>query len=336
MGAAQDVLALNAGAAIYVGGRRRRRSTDGVALAREILAAGRALEVLERMRRASHGEHREFRALNSEMSSMASILEQIFAAKRVELEAQRAVVPLDAIAARPPAARPRRATFVAALRARRPAIIAEIKRASPSKGDILPGLDPAAVARDYAAAGAAAISVLTDRHFKGSLDDLRAVRAAVDLPLLRKDFIFDPYQLYEARAAGADCILLIAAMLKEGRAALAVAALRASLRLAALVEVHNADEFALRERVGAELDRDQQPRPAYLRDRYRGHRAAARGYRGAALIVSESGIDTPADIRRLDRAGARAFLVGESLLRGGAPRRKLEALCSALGRGEGQ
>src|SRR5271156_5726488 len=85
-----------------------------------------------------------------------------------------------------------------------------VERASPSKGDIMPGLDPADVAREYVAGGAAAISVLTDVHFKGSLDDLRAVRAAVDAPLLRKDFIFEPYQVYEARAAGADCILLIA------------------------------------------------------------------------------------------------------------------------------
>ena len=112
--------------------------------------------------------------------------------------------------------------FLAALRARRPAIIAEIKRASPSKGDILPGLDPAAVAREYATSGAAAISVLTDRHFKGSLEDLRTVRAAVDLPLLRKDFMFDPYQIHQARTAGADCILLIAAMLNEADLTLAL------------------------------------------------------------------------------------------------------------------
>ena len=127
---------------------------------------------------------------------MASILDEIFAAKRVEVTRERAAVPpaamCSAAAIRAPAPR----DFIAALRAHQPAIIAEVKRASPSKGDILPGLDPAAVARDYVAAGAAAISVLTDRHFKGSLDDLRAVRGAVDLPLLRKDFIFDPYQLY--------------------------------------------------------------------------------------------------------------------------------------------
>src|SRR5437870_5599950 len=145
---------------------------------------------------------------------MASILDRIFAAKREELAARMKAVPRNEIiaeAARAPASR----SFVEALRVRTPAIIAEVKRASPSKGDILPGLDPAAVARDYAAADAAAISVLTDRHFKGALADLRAVRAAVDVPLLRKDFIFDPYQIYEARAAGADCILLIAAMIAE-------------------------------------------------------------------------------------------------------------------------
>ena len=181
-------------------------------------------------------------ASTSGASSVAtSILERIFAAKRVELEAERAATPLEAMreAARcAPAPR----DFLAVLRVRRPAIIAEIKRASPSKGDILPGLDPAAVARDYAASGATAISVLTDRHFKGSLEDLRTVRAAIDLPLLRKDFIFDPYQLHQARAAGADCILLIAAMLKEADLCALYAAAR-ELGLQALVEVHNEDEL---------------------------------------------------------------------------------------------
>jgi len=276
-------------------------------------------------------------------STASSILQRIFAAKRIELEAERLATPLEAIresAQRAPAPR----DFLAALRARRPAIIAEIKRASPSKGDILPGLDPAAVARDYAASGAAAISVLTDRHFKGSLEDLWIVRAAVDLPLLRKDFMFDAYQLYQARAAGADCILLIAAMLKEGELTTLYAAAR-ELGLQALVEVHNEDELRLAARAGAEIvginNRDLH---TFVTDIAVTERLLE-GYRGTALVVSESGIDTPEDIRRLDRAGARAFLVGESLLRGGGPRHKLEALCSALtdpgiticdpGRGEG-
>src|SRR5579863_8662156 len=163
---------------------------------------------------------------------MASVLERIFAAKRAELEQQRRQIGLEEIKARAAHAAPPH-DFVGALKSRQPAIIAEIKRASPSKGDILPGLDPASVARGYGAAGAAAISVLTDPRFKGSLDDLRAVRAAVDLPLLRKDFMFDPYQLYEARAAGADCILLIAAMLSEDDLR-ALAALASALNMAAL------------------------------------------------------------------------------------------------------
>src|SRR5713226_4778098 len=182
---------------------------------------------------------------------MASILDTILAAKREELAARMKAAPRNEIiaeAARAPASR----SFVEALRARTPAIIAEVKRASPSKGDILPGLDPAAVARDYAAAGAAAISVLTDRHFKGSLADLRAVRAAVDIPLLRKDFIFDPYQVYEARAAGADCILLIAAMLKDGQLRSLVALAR-ELGMATLVEAHNESEFQLAEKIGTGL-----------------------------------------------------------------------------------
>jgi indole-3-glycerol phosphate synthase len=266
-------------------------------------------------------------------SAATSILERIFTAKRAELEAERVAVPLEAM--RQAARRaPQPRDFLAALRARRPAIIAEIKRASPSKGDILPGLDPAAVARDYAASGAAAISVLTDRHFKGSLEDLRAVRAAVDLPLLRKDFIFDLYQIHQARAAGADCILLIAAMLNEADLAALYATAR-DLGLQALVEVHNQEELRAADRAGAEIvgvnNRDLHTFATDIAVTER----LLKGYRGTALVVSESGIDTPEDIRRLDRAGARAFLIGESLLRGGDPRSKLDALCAALRQSEG-
>ncbi len=259
---------------------------------------------------------------------MASILDKIFAAKREELAAARERIPLDAIMAAAEAA-PVPRDFIAALRSRRPAIIAEIKRASPSKGDILPGLDPRRVGRQYQDGGAAAISVLTDRHFKGSLEDLRAVRGAVDLPLLRKDFLFDPYQVYEARAAGADCILLIAAMLEQAQIR-SLSALAAQLKLAVLLEVHNEAEFALAQRLGAALigvnNRDLH---TFVTDIAVTERLLA-GYRGGALIVAESGIDAPEHIRRLDRAGARAFLIGESLLRGGNPAGKLPELLGAL------
>lgn len=259
---------------------------------------------------------------------MTSILDKIFAAKRVEVRARREVVsPLAIVAEANRTPKPR--DFVAALRAHRPAIIAEIKRASPSKGDIMPGLDAAAVAREYLAAGAAAISVLTDVHFKGTLEDLRAVRAAVDVPLLRKDFIFEPYQVYEARAAGADCILLIAAMLKEGEMR-SLMALARELGMATLVESHNNDEFALAQKIGAELiginNRDLH---TFVTDVAVTESLLA-GYKGDALIVTESGIDSPADIRRLDAAGAGAFLIGESLLKGRAPGTKLRELMGAL------
>jgi len=261
-------------------------------------------------------------------SAATSILERIFAAKRAELEAERAALPLEAMrqaALCAPAPR----DFLAALRARRPAIIAEIKGASPSKGDILPGLVPAVVAREYATSGAAAISVLTDRHFKGSLEDLRTVRAAVDLPLLRKDFMFDLYQIHQARAAGADCILLIAAMLNEADLTALYAAAR-ELGLQVLVEVHNEAELRVAQRAGAEIvginNRDLH---TFVTDIAVTERLLE-GYHGTALVVSESGIDTADDIRRLDRAGARAFLIGESLLRDGDPRRKLKALCGSV------
>ncbi|MBV8773714.1 MAG: indole-3-glycerol phosphate synthase TrpC [Deltaproteobacteria bacterium] len=260
---------------------------------------------------------------------MASILEQIFDAKRAELAQQRKQVSLEQIKTAALDAPPPR-DFVAALRRRAPAIIAEVKRASPSKGDIFPGLDPARVAGDYQASGAAAVSVLTDCHFKGSLADVSAVRSAVDLPILRKDFMFDPYQLYETRAAGADCVLLITAMLPSERLR-ALNDLAHELGLALLVEVHNPEEFSLATELGAELiginNRDLHT--------FRTDRATTSkllyGYSGNALIVSESGIETPEHIQQLYADGARAFLIGESLLRGGVPRHALAALMNCFG-----
>jgi indole-3-glycerol phosphate synthase len=258
---------------------------------------------------------------------MASILDQIFANKRAELLEQRKRVSFDEIRAAAVRA-PMRRDFVAALRHRKPAIIAEVKRASPSKGDIFPGLDPATVARDYQVAGAAAISVLTDRHFKGSLADLSAVREAVDLPILRKDFIFDPYQLYEARAAGADCILLIAAML-EPEQLHTLAALARELELAALVEVHHREEFARAQETGAELIGINNRDLHTFRTDIATTSELLRDYSGNALIVSESGIETPAHIQQLYADGARAFLIGERLLRGGTPRIALGTLVNS-------
>jgi len=255
---------------------------------------------------------------------VSSILDKIYAAKRDEVRERRAAVSPQAIVAEASRA-PKPRDFVEALRAHHPAIIAEIKRASPSKGDILPRLDPVAVATEYAAAGAVAVSVLTDRHFKGTLDDLRAARAAVDIPILRKDFIFDPYQVYEARACGADAILLIVAMLKEGELR-SLHSLALELGMSALVEVHDREEFDRAEQLGAELiginNRDLR---TFITDLAVTERLLD-GYHGRALIVTESGIESPDDIRRLSKAGARAFLIGESLLRGGAPREKLMEL----------
>jgi indole-3-glycerol phosphate synthase len=259
---------------------------------------------------------------------MSSVLEQIFAAKRAEVAEGRRSQPIEAVieqARRAPVAQ----DFIGALQSKRPAIIAEIKRASPSKGDILPNLDPIAVARDYRVAGAAALSILTDRHFKGTLEDLRTVRNASDLPILRKDFMFDPYQVYEARAAGADCILLIAAMLPE-REIHALAAIAAELKMAALVEVHNREEFDLAQRMKARMIGINNRDLHTFRTSLTTTEELLRDYAGDALIVAESGINSADDIGRLAKAGARAFLIGESLLREGRPQANLAALISGF------
>ena len=211
-------------------------------------------------------------------------------------------------------------------------LIAEVKKASPSAGVIREDFDPVAIARQYERGGADAISVLTDgEYFQGSLDYLRAIRQAVALPVLRKDFIIDPYQVYEARAAGADAILLIAAALQPGEL-MDLMILAAELRMTALIEVHGADELLqVRSMVGF-------PHAAYSllginnRDLTTFRVDVETTLRLADLagenvpIVSESGIKTRRDVQRLRAAGVKAVLVGETLMRHGDPAAGIEEL----------
>jgi indole-3-glycerol phosphate synthase len=216
-----------------------------------------------------------------------TILDEILDHKRSEVAAARARVPAEALERAARSAMPTRGFRRALADAEAPAVIAEIKRQSPSKGLIRADFDPVEIAGAYARGGAAALSVLTDAHyFGGRLDYLGAVREAVALPLLRKDFVIDDYQLAEARAAGADAVLLIVAAL-PGEALAALYDRAIDLGLDVLVEVHDEPE-----RLAAAL---------------RGH--------DDVLLVAESGIFVSDDLARLGRAGARAYLVGESLMR---------------------
>jgi indole-3-glycerol phosphate synthase len=254
-----------------------------------------------------------------------TILAQILARKREEVAALRCDPGAAALRKAAEQAAPARG-FVRALRqAPRPRVIAEFKRRSPSKGAIRAQADPAAIARAYAGAGACALSVLTDRdYFGGSLDDLRAARAACALPVLRKDFAIDPLQLLEARAAGADAVLLIAAALGD-------AELRdlmreaAALGLDALVEVHDLRELERAQAAGATLvginNRDLRTfhTDVEVTRKLCGH---ARG----CTLVSESGLEDAATLRELDALGVHAFLIGEALMRAPDPGDALRAL----------
>ena len=250
------------------------------------------------------------------------ILEQIVWAKDREVAAARERLSLEKLKAQVAQLPPCR-DFVAALRAccLKPAVIAEIKKASPSKGVIREHFNPEAIARGYAAGGASCLSVLTDREFfQGSFDVLVQVRQAVDLPLLCKDFILTPYQLYQARAAGADAALLIAAILTDQDLAYLLK-VAAGLGLAVLVEVHDGEEM---ERVlaldGVRLiginNRDltsfavDLATTETLMERF-GGQVRQRG----ALLVSESGLFNRHDLDRAVSAGADAVLVGEALMR---------------------
>ncbi len=242
------------------------------------------------------------------------ILDEIMAHHREILPKTMAETPLEDLRAIASVAPPPR-DFAAAVRAPGLSLIAECKKASPSKGLLVPNYDPARLARAYEKAGARAISVLTDaRHFQGALSHLRDVREAVRLPVLRKDFIFHPYQVYEARAAGADAVLLIAAVLSDTELR-ELLALSRRLRMAALIEVHDENELAralpLRPELIGVNNRNLQTFEIDL---------SATGRLRALIppeigVVSESGLKTVADVQAMKEAGADAILVGESLVR---------------------
>ena len=252
-----------------------------------------------------------------------SILDTILETKRKEVARLYRRWTLGDLRAAAEAA-PRARNFFAAVTARPRRLvnlIAEVKRASPSAGVIRSGFDAAAIARQYASAGAAAVSVLTDGpYFQGSIEDLRAVRAAVEVPVLRKDFIIDPCQVYESRAAGADAILLIAAALPVGQLT-DLLILATELRLTCLVEVHDADELLrVRSVIGfphsryALLGINNRNLTTFEVDIGTTLRLAELAGEDVP-VVSESGIRTRQDVERLRARGVRAILVGEVLMR---------------------
>ena len=208
-------------------------------------------------------------------------------------------------------------------------VIAEHKRRSPSRGPIRPGSDAAAIARAYEEAGAAAVSVLTDEtDFDGRPDDLRAVRAAVNIPVLRKDFILSPMQILEARAWGADLVLLIVAALSKAELH-ALFRLATDLRMTTLVEVHDEHELAVAGDLGAQLiGVNNRNLHTFTIDLGTSEHLAPR-FPAGAVKVSESGIDGPEDVRRLEAAGYDAVLVGERLMRAPDPGRALRELMAA-------
>jgi indole-3-glycerol phosphate synthase len=260
---------------------------------------------------------------------MSDILERILATKRTEVDAARAARCLEALR-RDAEARCDQRDFVGALHRKlddgRAAVIAEVKKASPSKGVLRADFDPAAIARSYAAGGAACLSVLTDReYFQGAPEYLAQAREASGLPVLRKDFIVDAYQVVEARAMGADAILLIVAALDDERLQ-AFEELAQSLGMAVLVEVHDA----------AELERALRLRTPLIGINNRNLRTFETALETTLsllpaipdnrIVVTESGILAQADVARMRAANVNAFLVGEAFMRADDPGAELARL----------
>ncbi len=266
---------------------------------------------------------------DSQHGTASDFLARIAAHKREELAAREAARPLAAVRAAAEAMPPPRG-FREALRGPAPRLIAEIKRVSPAKGALNPALSAAAMARAYAAAGAHALSVLTDEaFFHGSDADLVEARQAVALPALRKDFVIAPYQVYEARALGADAVLLIAALLEPALLA-ELHALAEALGLAALVEVHAPQEVDAALRDGATLVGINNRNLATFQVDLATTEEVRPLLPAEATVVSESGIATPGDVRRVVAAGATVILVGEALVTAPDPAARIGELLGAV------
>ena len=260
---------------------------------------------------------------------MSDILNKIVEVKREEVAAAKKRVPLEAI--RDDAlSRVLTRDFVGALRAKiaggQSAVIAEIKKASPSKGLQRADFIPADIAQSYAEGGAACLSVLTDRQFfQGQNDYLKQARASCDLPVLRKDFMVDPYQIYESRVVGADCVLLIAACLEDAQMA-ELEAIALSLDMAVLVEVHDRAELERALKLKSPLlginNRDLRTFEVKLETTLSLKELVPPG----KLLVTESGILARPDVERMREAGVHAFLVGEAFMRAEDPGAALQAL----------
>ena len=253
---------------------------------------------------------------------MLDILDQIITVKRSELAALIAQKPLSAMRAD---AESRVATrdFTGALRqkiaAGKPAVIAEVKKASPSKGVLRSDFIPADIAQSYAEYGAACLSVLTDKQFfQGQIEYLKQARASCGLPVLRKDFMIDAYQVYESRVMGADCILLIAACLDDQQMKDLEAVAR-SLDMAVLVEVHDAAELARALRLKTPLIGINNRNLKTFEVSIDVTLSLMAQLPADRLLVTESGLSTPQDVKRLRDAGVNAFLVGEAFMRAEDP-----------------